>query len=39
VDIGGGHTVAIVLDAPLPTEFDQLVADATPIVQTMTFTP
>ena len=39
VDIGGGHTVAIVLDAPLPAAFDQLVADATPIVQSMTFTP
>lgn len=39
VDIGGGHTVAIVLDAPLPTDFDQLVADAIPIVRSMTFTP
>ncbi len=39
VDIGGGRTVAIVLDAPLPADFDRLVADAMPIVRTMTFEP
>ena len=36
VDVGGGRVVAIVLDAN-PPDFDQLVADAMPIVQSMTF--
>jgi hypothetical protein len=38
VDIGGGHTVAIVFIADPPL-FDQLVADGMPIVASMTFTP
>lgn len=38
VDLGAGKTVAIVLDATSKA-FDQLVADAMPIVQSMTFKP
>lgn len=37
--IGGGRSVAIVADATLPVDFDRLVADAAPIIQSMTFTP
>ncbi len=39
VDVGGGHTVAIVLAAPVAADFSQFVDEATPIVQTMTFEP
>jgi hypothetical protein len=39
VDIGGGHSVVVVLTVPVATDFNQFVDEATPIVQTMTFTP
>lgn len=38
VDVPGGHTVAIVIDAS-PAAFDKFVQDAMPIIQTMTFKP
>lgn len=37
VDLGGGDVVAIVVDAPDPTRFDELVNAAMPVIGSMQF--